>query len=183
MKKNLLLPLLLFVFIVIFTSCDERVNVAPSTAVAVVSKTDLIVRKWGIAENYFDIDGKKTIIYGPGRPANLTIDVSGSPNDYFSFSKDGKLEVYIENKKTTTNGTWKFLNNESQVELVYGKEKYTMDINSLTDKTADMSVKILAANIANESQSNQGLFFIAALGGLATESSKIIKFGFKFATK
>lgn len=78
----------------------------------------MISRKWFITEIYYNIDGKKTIVVGVGAATNLTAIISTSPNNYFTFSKDGKLEVYTEDKKgvpKTKNGTWKFLNNETQV--------------------------------------------------------------------
>jgi hypothetical protein len=184
MKKNLLFALLL---LTILTSCDERKTVETITPVVTVSKTTLISRKWFITEIYYNIDGKKTIIAGVGAATNLTATVSTSPNNYFTFSKDGKLDVYTEDKKgvgKTEIGTWKFLNNETQVELLYGPYNYKMDIASLSDKEAEVvTPKIIMANLGSETDTNKQIVLGGAFAGLIDDKSKEVKFGMKFGVK
>ena len=187
MKKNLLFTLLCTL---ILTSCDERKTVESLTLVFVPvtkSKTELISHKWFVTEIYYNIDGKKTIIAGVGAATNLTATISTSPNNYFTFGKDGKLEVYTEDKKgvpKTENGTWKFLNNEAQVQLLYGPYDYKLDITSLSDKEAEVvTPKILMANLASETDTNKQIVLGGAFAGLIDNKSKEVKFGMKFGVK
>lgn len=185
MKKNLLITLSLIAFIL--TSCDERIaplssNVTvtpPSTA----NKTELISRKWGISENYIDVDAKKTILYGTGAVNNPNLTTDITPDDYITFTKDGKIESYSGSDKKISKGTWKFLNNETQIQFPLDGGEFTMDINILTDKDADISQKVVIANLASASETDKGIVLIAGLGGLATENSKIVKLGFKLKPK
>jgi hypothetical protein len=184
MKKNLLVSLLLGTFV--FTSCDERI--APLTSNATpppptVSKTDLLSRKWGFSENYIDVDAKKTIIYGAGAVKNPNLETDFTPDDYITFTKDGKVEAYSAVDKKTSKGTWKFLNNETQIQFPLDEAFFLMDVNVLTDKDADISQKVVIANLANETETGKGIVVIAALGNLATQDSKIVKFGLKLKPK
>jgi hypothetical protein len=165
MKKNLLVSLSLFAFI--FASCDERIAPLSSNTTAVtppstVSKTDLISRKWGFSESYIDVDGKKTVLYGTGAVNNPNLTTDMSADDYITFTKDGKVESYSAVDKKTSKGTWKFLNNETQIQFPLDGGEFLMDINVLTAK---------------------GIVLIAGLGGLATEKSKVVKLGFKMKPK
>ena len=165
MKKNLLFALL---FCSILTSCDERKTVETLTpAVVTVSKTDLISRKWFVTETSYNVDGKKTIISGVGAAPSLSTVVFSSPNNYFNFSKDGKLEAYTEDKKgvpKTEIGIWKFLNNETQVQLLYGAYDYQWNIVSLTDKATELiTPKIIMANLGSETQTNKNIVLGGAL--------------------
>jgi hypothetical protein len=185
MKKNLLVSLLLMAFV--FASCDERIDpLASKTAVAptpTVSKTDLISRKWGFSESYIDVDAKKTILYGTGAVNNPNLSVDMSADDYILFTKDGKIETYSASDKKISTGTWKFVNNESQIQFPLDGADYLMDINVLTDKDADISQKVVIANLANETQTGKSIVLIAGLGGLATQDSKVVKLGFKLKPK
>ncbi len=185
MKKKLLFAL---VFISFFTSCDERKTVETLTpAVILPSKAELISRKWFITEIYYNIDSKKTIIAGVGAATNLTATISTSPNNYFTFSKDGKLVVYTEDKKgvgKTENGTWKFLNNETQVQLLYGTYDYKLDITNLSDKVAEVvTPKIVMANLGSETDTNKQIVLGGAFAGLIDNNTKEVKFGMKFGVK
>jgi hypothetical protein len=184
MKKNLLFAF--FFSSAIITSCDERKTVetlTPNVLPATKSKTELLVRKWGFSESYFDVDAKKTIVYGAGAVANPNLETDITPNDYITFMKDGKVESYSDVDKKTSTGKWSFLNNETQVKFQLNDEELLMDINTLTEKDADISQKIVIANLANESEVAKGIVVVAAFGGLADEKSKIIKFGFKLKAK
>ena len=181
MKKNLLFALL---SILILTSCDERKTVESLTpAVVAKTKTELISRKWGISESYIDVDAKKTILYGTGavNNPNLTIDITA--DDYLLFTKDGKIESYSGTDKKTSTGTWKFANNETQVQFPLDGADYVMDIISLTEKDAEISQKVVIANLANETQTGKSIVLVAALGNLATKDSKVVKIGFKLKVK
>jgi hypothetical protein len=187
MKKNLLFALLLFTT---FISCDERKTVETLTPAApTVSKTTLISRKWSYTELYYNVDGKKTIISGVGADPNLAASgtVTSSPNNYITFGNDGKLDVYSEDKKgvgKTEKGTWKFLNNETQVELLYGSYDYKMDIVSLSDKVAEiLTPKIIMANLGSETATNKQIVLGGAFTGLIDDKSKEVKFGMKLGAK
>jgi hypothetical protein len=186
MRKNLLFALLLFLT---FISCDERKTVETITPVATVSKTTLIARKWFYTELYYNVDGKKTIISGVGADPNLAASgtVTSSPNNYITFSSDGKLDVYSEDKKgvgKTEKGTWKFLNNETQVELLYGPYDYKMDIVSLSDKVAEiLTPKIIMANLGSETATNKNIVLGGAFTGVIDDKSKEVKFGMKLGVK
>ena len=185
MKKNLLIALL---SCSVFISCDERKTVETLTpAVISVSKTDVIARKWFVTETSYTVDGKKTIISGVGAATNLTATIYSSPNNYYNFSKDGKLQVYTENKSgvaKTADGTWKFLSNETQAQLLYGAFDYKFNILSLTDKTMDViTPKILMANLATETDTNKNIILGGGLTGLIDDKSKEVQFGIKFGVK
>ena len=185
MKKNLLIALLSFF---VFISCDERKTVETLTpAVITVSKTELIARKWFVTESSYTVDGKKTIISGVGAATNLAATVYSNPNNYYNFSKDGKLQVYTENKNNvgkTADGTWKFLNNEAQAQLLYGAYDYKFNILSLTDKVMDViTPKILIANLGSETDTNKNIVLGGAFTGLVDDKSKEVQFGIKFGLK
>ncbi len=185
-KRNLLFAIL---SIFIFTSCDERIIVTPSTTIITppVSKTDLISRKWFITQIYYNIDGKQTQVAGTGTSATIAAIVFSSPNNYFTFSKDGKLEVYAEDKKgvkSTVIGTWKFLNDEKQVQLLYGTYDYRLDITSLNDKEAEViTPKILMANLGSDTDTNKQIVLGGAFAGLIDNKTKEVKYGMKFGMK
>ncbi len=183
MKKLLLISLTITT--IFLQSCDERIAPLDNQAgVAItVSKTDLLARKWAYDEVYYVVDAKKTAIYGAAKPASVKITVGATPNDYYLFSKDGKLTVYDDTKKTTTTGTWKFIQSEKQVELIYQTSDVIFDIITLTDKNLELSLNINVANIAKESQDIKSLYAIGALGGLIVETSKSVQFGEKFLAK
>ncbi len=186
MKKNLLFALLLFPILI---SCDERKTVETLTPIVTVSKTTLISGKWFYTELYYNIDGKKTIISGVGADPKLaaTGTVTSSPNNYLTFGNEGKLDVYSEDKKgvgKTEKGTWKFLNNETQVELLYGAYDYKMDIISLSDKVAEIvTPKIIIANLGSETATNKQIVLGGAFTGLIDDKSKEVKFGMKLGVK
>lgn len=183
MKKNLLFALLSFT---ILTSCDERKTVETITPVVIPTtktKTELISRKWGIPESYMDVDAKKTILYGTGAVSNPNLTTDFTPDDYITFTKDGKIESYSGSDKKTSTGTWKFLNNETQIQFPLDGGEFVMDIVSLTEKDADISQKVVIANAANETETGKSIILIAALGGLATKDSKIVKLGLKLKAK
>jgi hypothetical protein len=185
MKRNLLFTLSLFVLI--FASCDERIAPLSSnttvTPPATVSKTDLLSRKWGFSENYIDVDGKKTVLYGTGAVNNPNLSTDVSADDYIIFTKDGKVESYSAADKKISKSTWKFLTNETQIQFSLDGFDFLMDINVLTDKDVDISQKVVIANLANESETAKGIVLIAGLGGLATQDSKVVKLGFKLKPK
>lgn len=183
MNKNLLFALLFFTT---FISCDERKTVeslTPIVAPTTKTKTELISRKWGISESYFDVDAKKTIVYGVGAVSNPNLTTDITPDDYITFTKDGKIESYSGLDKKTLKGTWKFLNNETQIQFPLDGAEFVMDIISLTEKDAEIAQKIVIANLANETQTSQGIIFIVGLGGLTTKDSKVVKLGLKLKAK
>jgi hypothetical protein len=178
MKKNQLFLILFLGFSLLISSCKKDETVTPA-----VSKTDLISRKWGISEEYLDGDGKKVVIYGTGRPANLSLSTDTTPNDYFLFGKDGKLEVYTDSDKKTITGTWKFVSNESQVLLTYDKTNMTLTIDNLTDKASEISLSVLVANAATASQDEKNIILLGAFAGVVTNTTVKVKYGMKFIAK
>jgi hypothetical protein len=189
MKKNLLFTLSFVAFI--FVSCDERIAPLSANTTApppsTVSKTDLLSRKWFIDQIYLDVDGKKTQTVGVGTSADIAAVIFSSPNNYFIFSKDGKLEVYSEDRrgvKKTEIGTWKFLNSEKQVQLLYGAFDFTFDILKLTDKDTDfLTPKILIANLGSASNSEKQIVLLGGLARIIDDKSKEVKYGLKLIVK
>jgi hypothetical protein len=186
MKKILLISLILTG--IFLQSCDERItplsnNSGGGGVEPTVSKTDLISRKWGYNEIYYDIDTKKTVIFGAGKPANLTVEVDARPEDYYLFTKEGVLEVYSSTDKKTTKGTWKFLNSEAQVQLSYDGYVLVFDIVELTDKSLNILFTVNMANLAKESDGVKAIVLVAGFGGLITKDSKVVKYGEKFVAK
>ena len=178
MNSKLLFTLLFLGFTLVFSSCKKTEDVTPT-----VSKTDLISRKWGISESYVEGDGKKVVIYGAARPADLTVTTSITANDFYLFSKDGKLDVYTDKDKKTTSGTWKFVNNEAQIQLLYGTANQTLSIDALTDKASELSISVTVANAATASQDEKNVILIGAFAGVVTNSTAKVKFGLKFIAK
>ncbi len=178
MNAKLLFTLLFLGFTFIFSSCKKDEAVTPT-----VTKTDLISRKWGFSEQYLDGDGNKVVIYGTGKPANLSLSTDTTPNDYFLFGKDGKLDVYTDVDKKTVTGTWKFTNNESQVLLTYDKTNTTLAVDNLTDKTLELSLSVLVANAATATQDEKNVILLAAFAGVATKTTVKVKYGLKFIAK
>jgi hypothetical protein len=174
MKKLLLICLTIAT--IFLQSCDERITPTNEITAGGNPATNLIARKWVYEEIIFDIDGKKTIVYGNNKTPSITADFFNSPNDYFLFSKNGDLETYTEDKKETVKGTWKFLNNEKQVELSDESLKYTYDIDKLSDKSLELSFSIALENLDNETLDRQAIIAIAFFGDLIQETSKKVKY-------
>ncbi len=182
MKKLLLICL---TFTAIFLqSCDERITPAneqlgggntPITG----NKTELLARKWVYEEINFDVDGKKTVVYGNNKTPNIKVEFLTTPNDYFLFDKAGSLTTYKDNKKVTTKGTWKFLNSEKQVELTNPPSIVLFDIDNLNDKTMELSFTVVMANLDKESVERQTIIAVAAFGGIVFETSKKVKYTMK----
>lgn len=191
MKKHLLFVLLFLSSTFILSSCDERIaplsatNTTPVTPT--ISKTELISRTWLISQIYMDIDAKKTTISGSGTPASVAAVVYSNANNSFTFSKDGKLEAYTEDKKgvkKTETGTWKFSSDEKQVRLLYGAYDFTFDIISQTDKEVELlTPKIVVANLASANDTSKQIVLAGALAGLVDEKSKEVKYGLKLSAK
>jgi hypothetical protein len=191
MKKHLLFALLSLSSTFILSSCDERIaplsatNTTPVTPT--VSKTELISRQWSFSQIYMEVDAKVTPISGTGTPASIAANVYSSPNNSFTFGKDGKLEAYTEDKKgvkKTETGTWKFSSDEKQVRLLYGAYDFTFDIISLTDKATELlTPKIIVANLASANDTSKQIILAGALAGLVDEKSKEVKYGLKLSAK
>ena len=75
------------------------------------------------------------------------------------------------------------MNNETQIQFPLDGAEFVMDIISLTEKDAEIAQKIVIANLANETQTSQGIIFIVGLGGLTTKDSKVVKLGLKLKAK
>ncbi len=183
MKKLLLICLT--VSTVFLQSCDERITPANeqlggggSTPI-IGNKTELLARKWVYQEVNFDVDGKKTIVYGSNKTPNLKADFFIAPNDYFIFSNKGELETYTEKKKQKVKGTWKFLNSEKQVELSDGSLKILYDIDNLSDKSMELSFTTVISNLDNEPLDRQAIIFVAISGDIIKETSKKVKYTIK----
>lgn len=183
MKKLLLICLT--VTTVFLQGCDERITPAneqfggggntPITG----NKTELLARKWVYEEINFDVDGKKTIVYGNNKTPNLKADFFIAPNDYFTFSNKGELETYTEKKKQKVKGTWKFLNNEKQVELTNGSLNLLYDIDNLNDKFMELSFTTVMSNLDNEPLDRQAVILVAISGDIIKETSKKVKYTMK----
>jgi hypothetical protein len=186
MKKLLLICLT--VTTVFLQGCDERITPANEQLGGGVSapitgnKTDLIARKWVYEEINFDVDGKKTIVYGNNKTPNIKVEFLTTPNDYFLFDKAGNLTVYKDNKKVTTKGTWKFTNSEKQVELTNPPSVVLYDIDNLNEKTMELSFTVVMANLDKETVEKQTIIAIAAFGDVILESSKKVKYTMKLVT-
>lgn len=183
MKKLLLICL---TFTAIFLqACDERITPAneqlggggntPVTG----NKIELISRKWVYEEINFDVDGKKTIVYGNKKTPNIKVEFLTTPNDYFLFDKAGNLTTYKDNKKVTTKGTWKFANVDKQVELTNPPSTVLFDIDNLNEKTMELSFTVVMANLDKESVERQTIIAIAAFGDVVQETSKKVKYTMK----
>ena len=183
MKKLLLICT---AFTAIFLqSCDERITPANeqlggggSTPVT-GNKTELLARKWVYEEINFDVDGKKTIVYGNNKTPNVKVEFLTTPNDYFLFDKAGSVIVYKDNKKVTTKGTWKFANSEKQVELTNPPSTVLYDIDNLNEKTMELSFTVVMANLDKETVEKQTIIAVAAFGDVILESSKKVKYTMK----
>jgi hypothetical protein len=178
MKNNYFLILSFICFTFFFSACKKDEAVTPT-----VSKTELIARKWFFSEQYIDGDGTKVVIYGAGKPANLTLTTETTPNDYFNFTKDGKLEVYTDSNKKTVTGTWKFVNDESQILLAYDKTNATFKIDELTDKISAISLSVTVANAATATQDEKNIILIGAFAGVVTNKTAKVTYGLKFVAK
>lgn len=183
MKKLLLICI---TFAAIFLQgCDERITPANeqlggggSTPIT-GNKTELLARKWVYQEVNFDVDGKKTIVYGSNKTPNLKADFFIAPNDYFIYGSKGELETYTEKKKQKAKGTWKFLNNEKQVELTNGTLNLIYDIDNLNDKSMELSFTTVLSNLDNEPLDRQAVIFVAISGDIVKETSKKVKYTMK----
>ena len=180
---NKLLLIFLTITTIFLQSCDERIspggNQLGSSSNSTVPKTELISRKWVYEEINFDVDGKKTVVYGNNKTPNIKVEFLTTPNDYFLFDKAGSLTTYKDNKKVTTKGTWKFLNGEQQVELTNPPSIVSFDIDNLNEKTMELSFTVIMANLDKESIDRQTIIAVAAFGGVILESSKKVKYTMK----
>lgn len=181
---NKLLPLISLLLMAIFLqSCDERINPASNqsgaTNTPTVSKIELISRKWVYEEINFDVDGKKIIVYGNNKTPNIKATFLTTPNDYFIFSRGGDLETYTDSKKKIVKGTWKFVANETQVELTNTPSVALFDIDDLNAKGMEISFTVAMANLAKESADKQAVIAIATFGGIIVENSKKVKYTMK----
>lgn len=183
MKKLLLICL---VFTTIFSQgCDERItptNEALGSGVSTPltgNKTALIARKWVYEEINFDVDGKKVIVYGNNKTPNLKVEFLTTPNDFLFFNSNGSLETYTDSKKNTVKGTWKFINNEKQVELTNTPSIVLFDIDNLNAKSMELSFTVVMANLDKESVDRQTIIANAAFGDVIQETSKKVKYTMK----
>jgi hypothetical protein len=185
MKHILLISLILTG--IFLQSCDERItplnNNSGGGVETTVSKTDLISRKWGYEEINFDVDGKKIVVYGANKTPNINVEFLTTPNDYFLFDNKGPLETYTDSKKNTVKGSWKFLSNETQVELTNTPSVVAFDIDKLDDKKMELSFTVLMANLDKEPLAKQQVIVIAAFGGIILETSKKVKYTMKLVAK
>ncbi|MEY4538993.1 MAG: hypothetical protein RLZZ306_750 [Bacteroidota bacterium] len=155
-----------------------------TTTGTTAQKTASISRKWAYKEVYVIVDGKKSVIYGSNQvtlPPTFSFDVT--PNDYKWFIKDGNYEEYDDIDKTTTKGTWKFLNSDKQLNISNDKENTDYTIDDITDKTLGYFVSVTTVELATASQGQKSAYLIAALAGLATKDSKSVTLGVKFTAK
>lgn len=186
---NKLLPLISLLVLAIFLqSCDERINPAGNqlASTPMVSKTELLSRKWVYEEINFDVDGKKIVVYGNNKTPNTKVTFLTAPNDYFIFSTNGNLETYTDSKKKVVKGTWKFASNENQLELTNASSVITntpsvvlFDIDNLSAKEMEVSFTVVMANLSKESGDKQAIIAIAAFGGIIVETSKKVKYTMK----
>jgi hypothetical protein len=183
MKKLLLICLTCTA--IFLQGCDERITPANEQLGGGVStpitgnKTDLIARKWVYEEINFDVDGKKTIVYGNNKTPNIKVEFLITPNDYFLFDKSGNLTVYKDNKKVTTKGTWKLTNSDKQVELTNPPSVVLYDIDNLNEKTLELSFTVVMANLDKETVEKQTIIAVAAFGDIIKETSKKVKYTMK----
>ena len=176
MDKKPLFTLLFLGFVIVFSSCKKDEIISPS-------KTDLISRKWSFLEEYLDGDGKKAIIYSTVNPVSSLLSINRSSIDYLLFSKDGTLEVYSNIEKKTFTGTWNFVNNESQLQLIYNKTNSILNIDNLTDSTSELSISVLTANNFTSKQYERDVISLGTLAGLVTQTTVKIKYGLKLVAK
>lgn len=166
-------------------NCDERITPTNEQLGGAVTKpitsnkTELIARKWVYEEINFDVDGKKIVVYGSNKTPNIKAQFLTNPNDFFLFNNNGSLETYTDSKKNTVKGTWKFVNNEKQVELTNAPSIVLFDIDNLNAKSMELSFTVVMANLANESIDRQTIIAIAAFGDLIQETSKKVKYTMK----
>ena len=181
MKKTLIY---LTIFAFFLQSCDERITPANkqlgggSTPV-MSNNTEFISRKWVYEEINFDVDGKKTVVYGNNKTQNTKVEFLTNPNDYFIFRIKGDLETYTENKKRTVKGTWKFVGNEKQVELTNTSSIELFDIDNLSNKSMELSFTVSMTNLGKESVDRQTVITVAAFGNIIKETSKKVKYTVK----
>ena len=203
MRKQLLICLTFTT--VLLQGCDERITPSETanpgggtttggtgtpttggtgTTGTTSQKTVSIARKWGYQEIYVIVDGKKSVLYGPNKivlPPTASIDIS--PNDYKTFGKDGSYEEYDDSDKSTTKGTWKFINSDKQLNITNSKENNDFTINDITDKSLDYSVSVTSVELATATQGQKNAYLIAAFAGLATNTSKSVTLGTKLIPK
>jgi hypothetical protein len=176
MNKKPLFVLLYLVYVLFFFSCKKEEIVSPT-------KTDLISRKWNFLEEDLDGDGKKAIIYSTVNPVSSSLSINRSSTDYLLFSKDGTLEAYSNIDKKTFTGTWNFVNNENQVQLIYNKTNSILNIDNLTDATSEFSISVLTANNFIAKQYERDVISLGTLAGVVTQTTVKIKYGLKLVAK
>ena len=175
MKK---LPLILLTIVSIFLqNCDERIT--PKNEQISSDKSTLIAQKWIYEEINFDVDGKKIVMYGNNKTPNLKVQFLTTPNDFFLFNNNGILETYTDSKRKTEKGTWKFVNNQKQVELTNAPSVALFDVDNLTPKSMELSFTVVMANLDKESIDRQTIIAIAAFGNVIQETSKKVKYTMK----
>ena len=155
-----------------------------TTTGTTAQKTVSIARKWAYQELYVIVDGKKSVLYGPGQitlPPTFSLDIT--PNDYKLFTKEGNYEEYDDTDKKTIKGTWKFLNSDKQLNISNSAENNDFTINDITDKTLDYSLSINVADVATATQGQKNVLIVASFAGVATKSSKSITLGTKLTAK
>lgn len=181
MKKILIC---LTIFAVFLQSCDERITpsneqLGGGSNPMMSNNTEFISRKWVYEEINFDVDGKKTVVYGNNKTQNTKVDFLTTPNDYLIFRIKGDLETYTDNKKRTVKGTWKFVGNEKQVELTNAPSIELFDIDNLSNKSMELSFTVAMTNLGKESVDRQTIIAIAAFGNIIRETSKKVKYTMK----
>lgn len=181
MKKTLIC---LTIFAVFLQSCDERITptneqLGGGSTPVVSNNAEFISRKWVYEEINFDVDGKKTVVYGNNKTQNTKVEFLTTPNDYFIFRIKGDLETYMENKKRTVKGTWKFVGNEKQVELTNTSSIELFDIDNLSNKSMELSFTVAMTNLGKESVDRQTIIATAVFGSIIRETSKKVKYTMK----
>ncbi len=124
MKKIFLLPFLLISFSTCFKSCKKDSITK--------SKTQYLTGKTWIYDEYFRNynSGNTVLYYKRGKSSNLlNLDINK-----VSFKSDGTYSEITETGTTVT-GTWKFLNNETQVQVTNSAGIFTSTIQILNDST------------------------------------------------
>jgi hypothetical protein len=108
------------------TSCKKENDSSTSTR----SKTDLLTSKTWIYDEYFtNYNQASTLLAYKRNKASNTMNLSLNK---IKFNSDGSYQETTENGTILT-GTWKFLNGETQTEVINTTGTFTSDVISLSE--------------------------------------------------
>lgn len=121
LKKFLLPVCLMAVFSLTLISC-EKDNDTDTTTTTPKTKTELLTSKTWLYDEYFrNYNSSNTILYYKRDKTNNLINLD---INRVTFRADGTY-TELNETGTTLNGTWKFLNNESQIQVASSAGTYT----------------------------------------------------------